>query len=378
MKYLIAMDSFKGCLDADKVCDAAKKGIMMISGNEAICLPLADGGEGTAAAVCSALDGNLVKCTVTDPFGDPAEGYFGDISSHSLAIIDTASASSLALAKKGNGTILDASTYGTGLQIREMLDRGFRRITIGLGGSGTNDGGTGALSALGAVFYDKEGYVISRPCAKTLGDIASIDISGLDPRLKNTEFSLMFDVDIPLLGDRGCSKNYAPQKGADPDTVELLEAGMSNFAEAVFKSLNIDSAAIKGAGAAGGLGFGLHLAGGELVNGAVHMLEISGFDSLAKNCDIVITGEGRTDFQTAHGKLPAAVATAAKRHGLPVICVCGSADPVDTLYDVGIDGIFAIPTSPMTLDESMTKADDLITITLRNIAGTIESIISRR
>jgi len=368
------MDSFKGCLDADKVCDAAKKGIMMIPGNEAVCLPLADGGEGTAAAVCSALGGELVKCIVTDPFGDPANGYFGDISSHGLAVIDTASASSLDLAKAGKGTILDASTYGTGLQIREMLDRGFRRITVGLGGSGTNDGGTGALSALGAVFIDKNGHVISRPCARTLGDIATVDISGIDPRLKDTEFSLMFDVDIPLLGERGCSRNYAPQKGADPETVLLLEAGMKNFADAVQRSLGIDASSVEGAGAAGGLGFGLHLAGGSLVNGAVHMLEISGFDSLAENADIVITGEGRTDFQTAHGKLPAAVATAAKRHGLPVICVCGSADPVDALYDVGIDGIFAIPTSPMTLDESMSKADTLITITLRNISGIINSV----
>ncbi len=368
------MDSFKGCLDADKVCDAARRGVMMIPGNEAVCLPLADGGEGTAFAVCAALGGNLIKCAVTDPFGDSAEGYFGDISAEGLAVIDTASASSLALARAGRGTILDASTYGTGLQIREMLDCGFRRITVGLGGSGTNDGGTGALSALGAVFYDKNGCVISRPCAKNLGDIGSVDISGLDPRLKDTTLSLMFDVDIPLLGDRGCSRNYAPQKGADPETVNFLESGMVNYAAAVKDSLGIDAATVAGAGAAGGLGFGLHIAGGELVNGAVHMLEISGFDRLAAESDIVITGEGRTDFQTAHGKLPAAVAAAAKRHGLPVICVCGSADPTPALYDAGIDGIFAIPNTPMTLDESMSKADSLITSTLKNIAGVINSV----
>lgn len=369
MKYLIAMDSFKGCLDADAVCDAAAKGVLAIPENEAVCLPLADGGEGTAFAVCTALGGTLKSCPVTDPFGDTAEGYFGDISGEGLAVIDTAAASSLALARSGKGTILDASTYGTGLQIKEMLELGFRRITVGLGGSGTNDGGTGAMAALGAVFRDEDGCIIERPCGGTLGMISSVDLSSLNPRLKECTLSLMYDVDIPLLGDRGCSRNYAPQKGADPDTVEYLECGMASFAAAVKNSLGIDASLVAGAGAAGGLGFGLHLVGGHLVNGAVHMLEISGFESLAAGCDIVITGEGRTDFQTAHGKLPAAVASAAKRHGLPVICVCGSTDPVDALYDVGIDSVFAIPNSPMTLEESMENADFLITMTLKNIAG---------
>jgi len=374
MKYLIAMDSFKGCLDADKVCDAAKKGILKVPGNEAVCLPLADGGEGTAFAVCSALGGKLISCAVTDPFGDPANGYYGDISHSGLAVIDTASASSLALAKAGKGTILDASTYGTGLQIREMLDLGFRRITVGLGGSGTNDGGVGALAALGAVFHRDDGSVIERPCAAVLGDIASVDISEIDPRLNETELSLMFDVDIPLLGERGCSRNYSPQKGADPETVEFLEKGMTVYAAAVKASPGIDASVVEGAGAAGGLGFGLSLAGGKLVNGAVHMLEICGFDALAADCDIVITGEGRTDFQTAHGKLPAAVAAASEKHGLPVICVCGSAEPVDALYKVGIDGIFAIPNSPMTLNDSMANAAYLIENTLRNIAGIIKAL----
>lgn len=375
MRYLIAMDSFKGCLDADGVCEAARRGVMRIPGNTAVCLPLADGGEGTAAAVCSALGGQLVKCAVADPFGNEAVGYYGEIGEHGLAVIDTASASGLGLAKAGNGTILEASTYGTGLQIQQMLDLGYRRITVGLGGSGTNDGGTGALSALGAVFYDKNGNEIPRMCAKTLCKIASVDLVELDPRLKETELSLMFDVDIPLTGERGCSRNYSPQKGADPETVELLEDGMCNYAKAVLESLGIDSATVPGAGAAGGLGFGLNIAGGKPVNGAVHMLEICGFDRLAENTDIVITGEGRTDFQTAHGKLPAAVAAAAKRHGLPVICVCGAADPVDALYEVGIDGIFTITNAPMTLERSLSMADTLISDTCRNIAGLIKSLI---
>lgn len=374
MKYLIAMDSFKGCLGADEVCAAARDGVLKIKGNEAVCLPLADGGEGTAFAVCSALGGKMTDCPVTDPFGDTAIGYYGEIADAGLAVIDTAAASGLGLAKKGNGTILDASTYGTGLQIKEMLDRGFRRITVGLGGSGTNDGGTGAISALGAVFRRADGSVIERPCAGTLGEIYSVDLSELDPRLADVELSLMYDVDIPLCGELGCSKNYSPQKGADPATVELLEKGMQSYAAAVLRSLGIDAAKVAGAGAAGGLGFGLSLADGKLVNGAVYMLEICGFNRLVADADIVITGEGRTDFQTAHGKLPAAVAATAKRHGLPVVCVCGAASPVDALYEVGIDGVFAIPNAPMTLDESMTNAYKLISDTCKNIAGTISAI----
>lgn len=367
------MDSFKGCLGAEEVCAAARDGIMKVSGNEAVCLPLADGGEGTAFAVCSALGGILQSCTVTDPFGDIAEGYFGEILSKGLAVIDTASASGLGLAKMGKGTILDASTYGTGLQIKNMLDKGFRRITVGLGGSGTNDGGVGAVSALGAVFRRHDGSVIERPCAANLGDIDSVDLSSLDPRLSETELSLMYDVDIPLLGDRGCSRNYSPQKGASPEDVEFLEAGMSSYASAVYRSVGIDASIIAGAGAAGGLGFGLSLAGGKLVNGALHILDICGFDSLAAASDIVITGEGRTDFQTAHGKLPAAVAAASKKYGLPVVCVCGAADPVDALYSVGIDGIFSVTDSPMTLEASMSDAYRLISNTCRNIAGLLSA-----
>ncbi len=374
MKYLIAMDSFKGCLDADAVCDAVKSGVTALFGNEAVCLPLADGGEGTAAAICHALGGELIHCDVTDPFGDTAEGYFGAVRGSGLAVIDTAAASGLGLTKRGRGKILNASTYGTGLQILDMLNAGFRRITVGLGGSGTNDGGVGALCALGAVFRDKSGRRIERPCAASLGDIGSVDISGLDVRLKDTELSLMYDVDIPLTGERGSTRNYSPQKGADPETVELLEAGMTSYAEALRASLGIDASGISGAGAAGGLGFGLHIAGGKLVNGAEHMLRLCDFDRLAEKCDIVITGEGRTDFQTAHGKLPAAVAAAAKRHSLPVICICGAASPVPELYELGIDGIFAIPSAPMTLDESLARAPELISALSRNIAGIIAAM----
>lgn len=368
------MDSFKGCLDADAVCAAVKKGITEICGNEAVSLPLADGGEGTAAAICHALGGELISCNVIDPFGDIAEGYFGEIKSSGLAVLDTAAASGIELAKIGRGGILDASTLGTGRQILDMLDAGFRRITVGLGGSGTNDGGIGALSALGAVFYDKNGRKISRPCAAVLGDIRSVDISELDSRLNDTELSLMYDVDIPLTGERGSTRNYSPQKGANPETVELLEEGMCSYAYAMHTSLGIDASGISGAGAAGGLGFGLHVAGGKLVNGAEHMLKLCDFDRLADECDIVITGEGRTDFQTAHGKLPAAVAVAAKRHSVPVICICGAASPVPELYELGIDGIFAIPNAPITLDESLAKAPELISMLSRNIAGIIAAL----
>ena len=375
MKYLIAMDSFKGCLDAKKVCAAASRGIMQIPENETVCLPLADGGEGTASAVCRALGGQIISCSVTDPFGNPAEGSYGVVPHERLAVIDTASASGLGLARAGQGNILSASTYGTGLQIKDMLEQGYSRIVVGLGGSGTNDGGVGALYALGAAFYNKDGNIIPNPCAKDLPEIFTVDISGLDRRLTDADLTLMFDVDIPLYGGRGSTLNYSPQKGADPDMVRLLEAGMISYAEAVKRSLGIDASSLSGAGAAGGLGFGLFIAGGKLVNGAVHMLELCGFDRLCADADIVITGEGRTDFQTAHGKLPAAVASAAKRHRLPVVCVCGAAKPSESLYKIGIDGIFAIPNCPMTIENSIENAELLISETCRNIAGFAASLV---
>jgi len=374
MRYLIAMDSFKGCLDADKVCSAVADGILQVNGTSVVTLPLADGGEGTAAAVISALGGEILTVPVTDPFGDTVNGYIGVVPSEDLAVIDTASASGLGLAKAGRGNILTASTFGTGLQIVDALDRGFSRITVGLGGSGTNDGGTGLLAALGAKFYRKDGSLIERPCAGTLAEISLVDLAELDPRLSKCELVYMYDVEIPLHGEHGSTKNYSPQKGADAETVEILENAMISYADAAQKCLGVVANDVPGAGAAGGLGFGLFLAGAKGVNGALHMLDLCKFRELCDDADVVITGEGATDFQTAHGKLPAAVAATAKSAGLPVICLSGAVKPDPSLYTVGFDAMFAIPNGPITLDDSIKNAASLLRESGINIAGLISSV----
>lgn len=370
------MDSFKGCLSAADVCAAAARGVCSIRGNTAVSLPLADGGEGTAAAICAAMDGKIIKADVIGPDGNTYDGYYGIVPDKGMAVIDTAAASGLALAKRGKSSLLNRSTRGTGIQIAEMLDLGYRSIVVGLGGSGTNDGGIGAICALGARVYTADGTEIERPCAADLSKIARIDTSQLDIRLAECDLRLMYDVDIPLVGERGASINYSPQKGADEDMARALDCGMKNFADAALCSLGISADALHGAGAAGGLGFGLSLIGGRLIAGAESILDITGFSEKCREADIVITGEGRTDFQTADGKLPVACAAEAKRHGLPVVCVCGSANPVPALYEFGIDAIFSVQNEPMSLKDSISKASQLIENTCKNLAGFAASIYS--
>ncbi len=384
MKYLIAMDSFKGCLTAKEACDAAKCGILSAScDNEATVLPLADGGDGTAAAITSAMGGMIICSPVIGPFGENEMGYYGTVgdpkkNSDAIAIIDTASASGIILAKAHGLDPMKASTYGTGVQIKDMLDFGYRRIIVGLGGSGTNDGGIGALYALGASFKDKNGlYLDPKMGGCMLARIHSIDLSGLDSRLAHTDLNLMYDVSIPLTGEKGASLNYSKQKGATPEIMGKLEAGMCVYADAARRTTPYDPDKTSGAGAAGGLCFGLTMAGGTPVEGAPHMLKVTGFDELAKDVDIVITGEGKTDFQTASGKLPVAVSGTAKKYGKPVVCVCGFAAPTDEIYEKGIDGVFSIADKPMTLDTSMKNAASLIEATCFNIAKLAGALTKR-
>ena len=371
------MDSFKGCLGAADACAAAARGVCSIHGNTAHCLPLADGGEGTAEAICAAMGGRIVPSEVIGPDGNTYDGYYGVIPDKGLAVIDTAAASGLALAKRGKASLPDRSTAGTGLQIAELLDLGYRSIIVGLGGSGTNDGGLGAISALGAKVYANDGTQIEHPCARDLKRIAKIDVADAVRRLDGCELTLMYDVDIPLTGERGASLNYSRQKGAERDMSRALEAGMKNYADAARRSLGVSVGEMKGAGAAGGLGFGLALIGGKLIAGAENILTITDFAERCCDADVVITGEGRTDFQTADGKLPVACAAAAKKHGLPVVCVCGSASPVDALYEAGIDAIFSVQNGPMSIADSIASAAQLIENTCKNLAGFADAFINK-
>lgn len=370
MKYLIAMDSYKGNLTAEEVCETARDGIVAADPDaETIILPLADGGEGTAAAIARAMGGTVVAQSVIGPFGDVCDGYYGDVRGE-IAIVDTAAASGIVLAAAHGLDPLRASTFGTGRQIAELVKGGYRKIIVGLGGSGTNDGGIGAAHALGVRFYDFENNEIdARRGGAALADIKRVDVSGLMPELREVDLRLMYDVAIPLTGDSGATVLFSRQKGATDETLPLLERGMKNYSEAVKASLGIDPETLLGAGAAGGLGTGLAICGGKLTEGAPYMLETVGFSALAAASDIVITGEGKTDCQSEHGKLPVAVASAAKKFGLPVVCVCGSYEPSPGLYELGIDAVFSTMNAPMPLQTAIKQGKAQLRQTCYDIAG---------
>lgn len=376
MRFLLCTDSFKGSLSSPDMCDALERGILSrLSDAEVVKMPLADGGEGTAEAISAALGGRSAAVGTVDPFGEPITAEFTAVDAQSLAVIDMAAASGLSFAAArgdfGRGGIMRASTYGTGLMIRRALEAGYGNIIVGLGGSATNDGGIGAAAALGMRFFDAAGGEIdARGGAAMLSKIASLSDDALVPELKEAKLTLLYDVDIPLLGERGCARNYAPQKGATPDEIEALEAAMRSYAGAAARSLGRNLSATPGVGAAGGLGFGLSLCGGELRFGAPFVLDVCGFDAAASSVDVVMTGEGKCDEQTASGKLPAWVAKRAKSAGsAAVVCVCGADRSVSAFYELGADAVFSLADGPMTLDESMANCASLAEKLGANVAG---------
>ena len=381
MKFVIAAASFKGALDASPFCDAVEAGIRRRLPDAQVCkLPLADGGEGTVHAVCRALGGSVNKEKAIDPFGNSIDSYIGFCHRGKTAVIDTAAASSLATVKSypsfSKGGIFSASTYGTGLQIRRALDHGCNKIIVGLGGSGTNDGGAGAAQALGIKYYDETRQPVDARLGPTVLDrIAYVDTDELMQSLGKAEISLIYDVDIPLTGDSGCSVKYSKQKGASVKDIEILEHNITSFSKACARSIGSDLSGTAGAGAAGGLGFGLSLCGGVLRPGAEYILELYDFDTVVKDADAVITGEGKCDAQTADGKLPACVARHTKMNSdAPVICLCGISDPSPALYDVGIDAVFALCDRPMLPADSLKNTALLARKAAFNIAGLVSAL----
>lgn len=385
MRFLICTDSFKGSLSSPDMCAALERGVLSrIPAAEVRKMPLADGGEGTAKAVSAALGGRSVDVETVDPFGEGITASYEVIDAQSLAVIDTAEASALSYSTArsdfGRGGIMKASTYGTGMMILHAIRAGYKHIVVGLGGSATNDGGIGAAAALGMRFFDAEGGEIDpRRGACVLSGIASISADGIATELRKTELTLLYDVDIPLLGERGCSRNYAPQKGASREEISCLETAMASYAKAASRSLGKDYSAESGAGAAGGLGFGLALCGGALRFGAPYVLDVCAFDGEAALADVIITGEGKCDAQTANGKLPAWVARRATAAGnAAVVCVCGADRSVPEFYALGADAVFALADGPMTLDDSIVNSAALAEKLGSNIAGFAAAMGSMR
>ena len=360
MKILIAPDSFKGSLSARDVAVNLREGIHRFSPDIQVELfPVADGGEGTCTAIVSAVGGEIVKRTVTGPNGDPVEAFFGVAGD--MAIIEMAAASGLALVSD-HMRPLQATTYGTGELMLHALDAGCKRMILGIGGSATTDGGAGMAQALGVRLFAADGSSLGRGGGE-LGKLAKVDVSQIDPRISACEITVATDVSNPLYGDNGCAAVYGPQKGCNEQDVALLDSNMRHYARILSEQLGMDIADVPGAGAAGGLGAGLlAFCGATLKSGIDTVLDAMDFDKHVSDADMVITGEGRIDFQSAFGKVPVGVSRRVKAIAdVPVVAVVGSIGPgAEAVYEHGIAAILSIIDKPMTLEEAMHAAPALL------------------
>ncbi|MCC7412573.1 MAG: glycerate kinase [Gammaproteobacteria bacterium] len=364
MKIVIAPDSFKECLTALEVAQAIEAGVRRID-RRARCIkvPMADGGEGTVQSLIDATGGRLVKKRVRGPLGAPVRAGYGLLGDGATAVIEMAQASGLPLVPRAERDPMRASTWGTGELMRDALDRGVRTIIVGIGGSATSDAGAGMAAALGVRFRDRRGRVLREPPAGGMLDrIAAIDLDGLDPRLRRVRVLVACDVDNPLVGPRGAAAVYGPQKGASAAQVRRLDANLTRFGRLIESALGVPVLQRAGAGAAGGLGAGLlAFAGARLRSGVGLVIEAVDLAGRMRGADLVMTGEGRVDFQTAFGKTPAGVARVARRLRIPVIAIGGSlADDAAGVFAHGIDGLEAAVVRPMDLDAAMAAAPALI------------------
>jgi glycerate kinase len=368
MNIVIAPDSYKGSLSSGEVADAIEKGIK--DANKAVNVdkvPLADGGEGTVNAVIKACGGKKVNLKAKDPLGRETDTYYGIIN-NDTAIIEMAAISGLELLKNSERNPMKTTTYGTGELIKHAMSKGIRKIILGIGGSATNDGGMGMAKALGVIFRDKNGNVLSGT-GSDLINIETIDTGLINKNIQKTSFLVLCDVVNPLCGKNGASFVYGKQKGATENMMERLDKGLLNFSEKIFTKTGIDIKNIKGAGAAGGLGGGaIAFLNSELISGVDYIIKIAKLEDKIKNADYVITGEGRTDKQTAFGKTVAGISGLAKKHNVPVICISGSlGDNISGLYKNGITAAFSIIDSPMSLDNAINNTARLLQKTTMNI-----------
>ncbi|CEP66881.1 Glycerate kinase [Moorella glycerini] len=362
-RIVIAPDSFKESLDAPAVAAAIAEGIKRVFPEvETVTVPMADGGEGLTTTLVAATGGREITTTVTGPLGQPVRAAWGILGDGTTAVVEMAQASGLPLVPREKRNPLFTTTYGTGELIRQALDAGCRRLIVGIGGSATNDGGAGMAQALGAKLLDAKGQDIG-PGAAGLEELDRIDIQGLDPRVKEAEILVACDVDNPLCGPRGASAVYGPQKGATPEMVPRLDAALARLAGIIERDLGKDVRELPGAGAAGGLGAGLAaFLDANLRRGIELVIEAVDLDGiLARGADLVITGEGEINRQTAYGKVPAGVARVAGKYGIPVVALVGSiGEGASTVYDHGIKGFMSIVPRPVPLAYCLENAASLL------------------
>lgn len=362
VRIVVAPDSFKGSISAVAVANAMEQGILSVFPDaEIIKVPIADGGEGTIEALIVATGGQLIAQEVRGPLGDSVEARWGILGDGETAVIEMAAASGLLLVPSEKRDPCITTTYGTGQLIKAVLDRGIRKLIVGIGGSATNDGGMGMAQALGVSFLDAFGSELPGGGA-ALKLLSRIDISMIDSRLLETRIVVACDVDNPLCGPRGATAVYGPQKGATIEMVAELDAALANYAAIAKDATGKDVAECAGAGAAGGVGAGLlFFTKAKLQIGVEIVLEAVHFSDIVKMANFVITGEGCTDFQTAYGKAPVGVARIAKNHNVPTLCLSGSlGNRYEEVLQCGISGLMSIIPSPMNLEDCMNDASELI------------------
>lgn len=371
MKAVIAIDSLKGSLTSVEAGNSAAEGLKRVySDAEILVKPLADGGEGTVEALTAGMGGKRQTVCVTGPLGTPVQCEYGIIEDTATAVIEMAGAAGLPLVPEEKRNPMDTTTYGVGEVILDAIKKGCRRFIIGIGGSATNDGGTGMLQALGYEFLDKAGKPIPQG-GKGLEVLADIECVDVIPELKECKFYIACDVTNPLCGPDGCSAVYGPQKGADPEMVSRMDQWMENYARVAKEMFDKATPEYPGAGAAGGMGFAfMTFTDAVLESGIKIVLEEIGLDKDIRNADVVITGEGRLDGQTAMGKAPVGVAELAKQYDIPVIAFSGCVtEEAVKCNEKGIDAFFPILRSVVPLDEAMDPEN-----AKNNLADTAEQV----
>ncbi|MFQ6575745.1 glycerate kinase [Pseudomonas sp. UM16] len=370
MKIVIAPDSFKDSLSAASVADAIGLGLAQVWPTaQLLKCPMADGGEGTMEAIIAACSGELRSQQVRGPLGEPVQAGWGWLADSHTAIIEMAQASGLQLLRLDQRDACRSSTYGTGQLISAALDAGAQRIILAIGGSATNDAGSGMLRALGLHLFDAE----DQPLAEgglALARLARLEASELDPRLARVQLEVAADVDNPLCGSNGASAIFGPQKGASPEQVQCLDQALGHFADHVAQALGQDVRDFPGCGAAGGMGFAAKAFMQATFRPGIDVVaELAGLEAAVQGADLVITGEGRFDAQTLRGKTPFGVARIAKLHGVPVVVIAGTlGEGYEQLYAHGIDAAFALTSGPMSLEQACANAATLLQARAGDIA----------
>jgi glycerate 2-kinase len=374
MKIVIAPDSYKESLSALDVATQIEAGFReVLPDAQYIKIPVADGGEGTVEALVAATGGRMMQQSVTGPLGECVSAFFGLSGDGQTAIIEMAAASGLTLVSPALRNPMLTTSYGTGELILAALDNGATHIILGIGGSATVDGGMGMIQALGGRFLTESGAALGFGAAG-LGQLAQIDLSRLDPRIAECKIEVACDVDNPLTGEHGAAAVFGPQKGATPEMVKILDASLSHYARIIKEQIGVDIVAAKGAGAAGGMGAAaLAFLNASLRPGVEIVLESVQFAALLQGADLVITGEGRMDSQTIHGKTPMGVAQMAKVFDIPVIGIAGCLSPdVGVVHQHGIEAVFSVLNRAVSIEEALAHAAENVRLCARNIAATIK------